>query len=176
MRAIRQHRPDILFTWDAFTPYEEHQDHRSVALAATEAASFSHFPLYHPEHRDESGLEPHYVGERYFFAKSPRDVNKVVDISATIDRKIDALCEHVCQMEMTVMDAQAAVAASGLDIPALSAADPKDYRPLIATQIKGWAAAVGKPAGFAFAEEFRRVRFGAVERWARGAVTLPDDV
>jgi LmbE family N-acetylglucosaminyl deacetylase len=176
MRAIRQHRPDILFTWDAFAPYEEHQDHRAVAIAATEAASFSHFPLYCPEHREENGLEPHYVGERYFFAKSPRDVNKVVDVSSTIERKIDALCEHVCQMEMTVMDLQAAVAASGLDIPALSAADPKNYRPVIEMQIKGWAAAVGKPAGFAFAEEFRRVRFGGVERWSRGAVTLPDDV
>ena len=43
-------------------------------------------------------------------------------------------------------------------------------------QIKGWAAAVGKPAGFAFAEEFRRMRFGGVERWTRGAVTVPDDV
>jgi LmbE family N-acetylglucosaminyl deacetylase len=102
MRAIRRHRPDVLFTWDPHAPYEEHQDHRSVAWAATEAAAFSHFPLYHPEHRDE-GLQPHYVGERYFFAKSPRDVNKVVDISDHIGRKIDALCAHVCQMEMTVL-------------------------------------------------------------------------
>ena len=103
MRAIRSHKPDVLFTWDPWTPYEEHQDHRSIGLAATEAASFSHFPLYHPEHRKD-GLEPHYVGERYFFAKSPRDVNKVVDISDQIERKIDALCEHVCQMEMTVAE------------------------------------------------------------------------
>ena len=57
MRAIRTHKPDILFTWDPFTPYEDHQDHRSIGLAATEATSFSHFPLYHPEHR-EDGLEP----------------------------------------------------------------------------------------------------------------------
>ena len=70
MRAIRRHRPDVLLTWDPHAPYEDHQDHRSVAWAATEAAMFAHFPLYHPEHRDE-GLEPHYVGERYFFAKSP---------------------------------------------------------------------------------------------------------
>jgi LmbE family N-acetylglucosaminyl deacetylase len=33
MHAIRLHRPDILFTWDAFAPYEEHQDHRSIGLA-----------------------------------------------------------------------------------------------------------------------------------------------
>src|SRR5438309_8529590 len=43
MRAIRQRRPDILFTWHAFTRFEEHQDHRSVGIAATEAASFPRF-------------------------------------------------------------------------------------------------------------------------------------
>jgi LmbE family N-acetylglucosaminyl deacetylase len=168
MRAIRRHRPDI--------PYEEHQDHRSIAWAATEAAAFSHFPLYHPEHRDE-GLEPHYVGERYWFAKVPKDVNKTVDISAYIDRKIDALCAHECQMEMTVMELQVQLAASGLDIPVLANADPKDYRPVLDAQIKAWAASVGRRAGFEYGEEFRRARFGGVERWGRefGAV-LEDDV
>jgi LmbE family N-acetylglucosaminyl deacetylase len=175
MRAIRRHRPDVLFTWDPWAPYEEHQDHRYVGLAATEAASFSHFPLYHPEHRQE-GLEPHYVGERYFFAKSPRDANKTVDITQQIERKVDALCEHVCQMEMTVTDLLMSLAESGADIPALSGADPKDYRPVIEAQIKGWAAAVGKREGFPFGEEFRRQRFGGVERWARGTVVLPEDV
>src|SRR5213080_292351 len=105
MGAIRRHKPDVLFTWDPHAPYEEHQDHRAVAWAATEAAMFAHFPLYHPEHREE-GLEPHYVGERYFFAKSPRDANKTVDISDYIEPKIEALCEHVCQMEMTDVLAQ----------------------------------------------------------------------
>lgn len=174
MRAIRKHRPDVLFTWDPFAPYEEHGDHRAIAMATAEAASFSHFPLYHPEHRDE-GLAPHYVGERYFFAKSPRDFNKVVDITAHIDQKVDALCEHTCQMEMTVQELQVGLAASGLDIPLLSGADPKDYRPLISQQIRAWAGAVGQRAGFAYGEEFRRVRFGGIARWARGA-DIPDDV
>ncbi|MDO8617213.1 MAG: PIG-L family deacetylase [Dehalococcoidia bacterium] len=176
MRAIRRHQPDVLFTWDPHAPYEEHQDHRAVAWAATEAATFSHFPLYHPEHRAE-GLQPHYVGERYFFAKSPRDVNKVVDISGYIDRKVDALCAHVCQMEMTVMDLQVQLAASGLDVPLLRDAYPRDYRPLVEAQIRAWAAATGRQAGFAYAEEFRRVRFGGIERWAREAGgQLPDDL
>jgi LmbE family N-acetylglucosaminyl deacetylase len=174
MRAIRRQRPDVLFTWDPFTPYEEHQDHRAVALAATEAASFSHFPLYHPEHRDD-GLDPHYVGERYFFAKSPRDVNKAVDISAYIDRKIDALCEHVCQMEMTVADLKLQLTASGLDVPMLADADPKEFRPVIDAQIKAWAASVGRRHGFEYAEEFRRTRFGSIERWAHGAGQVPPD-
>jgi LmbE family N-acetylglucosaminyl deacetylase len=175
IRAVRTHRPDILFTWDPWAPYEEHGDHRSIGLAAAEAVSFAHFPLYHPEHSEE-GLAPHYTGERYFFAKSPRDANKTVDISDFIDRKVDALCEHVCQMEMTVADLQLALAASGLEIPFLGEADAKDFRPVIEAQIKAWAGAVGKRAGFAYGEEFRRVRFGGVERWARDGVTLADDV
>ena len=174
IRAIRRYKPAVVFTWDPWAPYEEHQDHRSIGLAATEAAAFSHFPLYHPEHREED-LLPHYVGERYFFAKAPRDVNKTVDISEFIGRKVEALCEHVCQMEMTVMDLQASLAASGLASPLLSDANPKDYRPVIEAQIKAWASSVGKRAGFAFGEEFRRVRFGGIERWAAGA-QLPDDV
>jgi len=175
MRAIRWHKPDVLFAWDPHAPYEDHQDHRAVAWAATEAAMFAHFPLYHPEHGDE-GLEPHYVGERYFFAKSPRDADKTVDISDYIERKIEALCEHVCQMEMTVADLQVQLAASGLDIPLLSEASPKEFRPVIETQIKAWAASVGRRAGFAYGEEFRRVRFSGIERWARGSeAALPDE-
>ena len=176
MRAIRRERPDVLFTWDPFAPYENHQDHRAVAWAAMEAASFAHFPLYHPEHRDE-GLKPHYVGEQYFFAKAPRDVNKAVDISDYVDRKIEALCRHVSQMELTVASLQVDLAASGLELPALANADPKDYRPVIETMIRTWAAGVGRRHGMAFAEEFRRQRFGGIERWAReSGVTLPDDL
>ena len=175
MRAIRRVRPEVLFTWDPFAPYENHQDHRAVAWAAMEAASFSHFPLYHPEHRDE-GLQPHYVGEQYFFAKAPRDANKAVDISACVDRKIDALCQHVSQMELTVAGLQMDLAASGLDVPALRDADRKDYRPVIEAMVRTWAAGVGRRHGMAFAEEFRRQRFGGIERWARESGEPPDDL
>jgi LmbE family N-acetylglucosaminyl deacetylase len=176
MRAIRRHKPEILITWDPHAPYEDHQDHRAVASAATEAAMFAHFPLYHPEHRDE-GLEPHYVGERYFFAKSPRDANKTVDISDYIERKIEALCEHVCQMEMTVKDLQVQLAASGLEIPFLREANSKEFKPVIEAQIKAWAASVGRRTGFSYGEEFRRVRFNSIERWAQGSdIALPDEL
>ncbi|HEY7802541.1 MAG TPA: PIG-L family deacetylase, partial [Dehalococcoidia bacterium] len=83
MRIIRELKPGIVFTWDPFAPYEGHADHRAVAVAASEAASFSHFPLYYPDQITE-GLTPHYVAESWFFAKSPRDQNKYVDIDAYI--------------------------------------------------------------------------------------------
>jgi LmbE family N-acetylglucosaminyl deacetylase len=174
MRAIRRLRPHILFTWDPFAPYENHQDHRAVAWATLEAASFSHFPLYHPEHRDE-GLEPHYVGQQYYFAKSPRDVNKTVDITAYIERKVDALCEHKCQMELTVADFKIALEASSLRQPALESINPDNYRPYIDQQIRAWAASVGRRIDVPYAEEFRRHRFGDIERWL-GSQALEEDV
>jgi LmbE family N-acetylglucosaminyl deacetylase len=163
MRLIRELKADIIFTWDPFTPYEGHPDHRQVAWAAHEAASFAHFPLYCPEHLKE-GLEPHYVSERWFFAKSPRDVNKYVDITDYIDRKLEALYQHESQMVLTVADAQFGLRASSLDVPALANLDPHDYRQVIAEQVKGIARAVGRAAGYEYAEGFRRERFGGIER------------
>ena len=164
MRAIRRHKPDMLFTWDPFANYENHQDHRAVAWAAMEAASFSHFPLYHPEHRDE-GLQPHYVGEHYYFAKVPQDVNKIVDISDYIQRKVDSLCEHVSQMVLGVSGFKIDLEAAGASVPGLENLDPRNYRPLIDQQIRAWAASAGRKINVAYAEEFRRYRFGGMERW-----------
>ena len=38
MRLIREIKPDIVFTWDPFTPYEGHPDHRGAGSAASYAA------------------------------------------------------------------------------------------------------------------------------------------
>ncbi len=175
MRIIRQVKPDVMFTWDPFAPYEGHPDHRAVAAAASEAASFSHFPLYYPEQIRDEGLEPHYVGEQWYFAKVPRDHNVWVDISATIDRKIQALYRHVSQMVLTVADMQFALKASGLDLPELAGLDPHDYTTVIDRRIREVARAVGRQRGMEYAESFRRVRFAGIERLAPNQ-QIPEDV
>jgi N,N'-diacetylchitobiose non-reducing end deacetylase len=176
MRIIRELKPDIVFTWDPFTPYEGHPDHRAVAMAASEACSFSHFPLYAPEQLRD-GLDPHYVSEQWFFAKSPRDQNKFVDIDDHIDAKIEALYRHESQMVLTVAELQFHLRASGLDVPWLAELNPHDYRDTIARRMKAWASAVAKGAGLGctYAEGFRRVRFGGIESLARGQ-ELAEDV
>jgi len=171
---IREVRADIIFTWDPFTPYEGHPDHRHVAMAAHEAASFAHFPLYCPEQLGQ-GLEPKFVGEQWYFAKAPRDRNKFVDITDTIDRKIEALCAHTSQMVLTVRDMQYALEASELDVPWLASLDPHDYRDVIDKQIRATARAVGREPGFEYAEGFRRTRFAGIERLAKGQ-ELREDV
>jgi LmbE family N-acetylglucosaminyl deacetylase len=176
MRIIREVKPHIVFTWDPFTPYEGHPDHRAVATAASEASSFAHFQNFYPEQLT-GGLEPHYVGEQWFFAKSPRDQNKFVDIDGTIDKKIAALHQHEAQMVLTVADMQIALRASGLDAPWLSELDPHDYHAVIDKQMRAAGKAVAKRAELTctYAEGFRRVRYGAMEAIAKGQ-TIPEDV
>ena len=168
MHIIREVQPQIVFTWDPFTPYEGHPDHRAVATAASEAASFSHFPNFYPEHMQE-GLNTHYVGETWYFAKSPRDQNKFVDIDAYIDKKIAALHKHEAQMVLTVADMKFHLASSGLDVPWLAQMDPHNYQDVIVRQMKAAGRAVAARSGLEcqYAEGFRRTRFGGIESLAK---------
>ena len=176
MRLIRELRPDIVFTWDPFTPYEGHPDHRAVAVAASEAASFSHFPNFYPEQLAE-GLGPHYVGEQWYFAKSPRDQNKFVNIDGFIEKKIEALWQHEAQMVLTVADMKRHVDASGLSVPWLRALDPHDYRTVITKQMHAAGRAVAARSGLSctYAEGFRRTRYGGIESLAKDQ-QIPEDV
>ena len=45
--------------------------------------------LDYPEHKD-AGINPHSVRERYYFARGPQLVNRIVDISETIDQKVES--------------------------------------------------------------------------------------
>ena len=176
---------DIVFTFDPWAPYEGHQDHRAVSWAAMEAASFAHFPLYHPEQLagglpepppsggwsayrppEWSGdLEPWVVREGYYFAKSPRDVNKHVDISGDfIAKKIEALFCFDSQMVLTLREAQLQIEAAPYDIPAITSLDPHDYRGYMERTVRATAASIGRKYGVEYAEHFRRTRWGGTER------------
>lgn len=175
IEAIRRHRPEIVFTWDPWAPFEGHPDHRAVAWAAMEAASFAHFPLYHPEHL-AAGLEPWYMPETYFFAKSPTGLNRTVDISGEpLQRKIDALCCYDSQMVLTLRDHQMAIESAPYDVPRVTELDPHNYREYIDRTIRGWARGAGKRAGLEAAEHFRRVRWGGTERQAPEGSVPADD-
>ena len=173
MAYIRRLRPEIVFTFDPWAPYEGHQDHRAVSWAAMEAASFSHFPLYYPEQL-AAGLKPWLVPQVYYFAKSPIDTNRAVDIGGSpIEKKVRALWCFDSQMVLTLADAQMAIAAAPYDVPEVTSLDPHDYREFIERRVRGTAAAIGKRYGFAYGEHFRRTRWSGTERMAPGGV--PED-
>ena len=96
VRMIRTYQPDIIITHDPFRPYALHPDHRAVGLATTDAVyPTARDPLYFPEHYAE-GLMPHKTAEIWFFG--PEHPDRIVDITETFNRKIEALLAHVSQI------------------------------------------------------------------------------
>lgn len=99
-RAVRRFRPARVVCFDPttrwFPDYVNHPDH----YISGEAALAGVFPaarerMAFPELLDE-GLEPHKVMEIWLTATS--QPNHWEDISATLERKIDAMCRHVSQV------------------------------------------------------------------------------
>lgn len=135
-RVIRKVRPDRVVTQSPdrllARIYASHPDH----LAAGEATLCAVYPdarnaWAFPELLDDEGLEPHTVREVYLMAREEPD--RFVDISATIERKIEALLAHRSQV-----------------------ADSEAIRQLLTT----WAGATAERAGLeagSFAEGFQRV-------------------
>jgi LmbE family N-acetylglucosaminyl deacetylase len=154
MYYIRKLRADVIFCWDPFAPFENHPDHRALALATSDASSFSALPLFHPEHLEE-GLKPQRVREWYWYSKAHWETNKRVDICATIDRKLQALYAYASQMVLTVDDLLGEARAMGVDESNLAFIDPLQYQPLIDLGLRANDAQVGAECGAEYAEAFR---------------------
>ena len=93
--VIRKVKPNIVFTFDpANTSFDNiylfHSDHRNVALAAFDAV----YPR--AGNRNFGRGEPHKAKEFWFFGTDKP--NKWVDISSTINLKINALLTHRSQI------------------------------------------------------------------------------
>lgn len=125
VRAIRQHKPEVMICWDPTVhitdTFINHPDHRAAAQAALDAvAPSSAMPLLWPE----TGA-PHRVRQVYIYGRDKADT--WVDIAETIEQKIAALKQHASQMG--------------------------DWDPT--ERIKEWSAEVGKDQGLAYAESYK---------------------
>ena len=87
---------DTIITYDPWGHYEENPDHYITAQAVEAARWMAGGGRDYPEHF-EAGLKPHAVMERYYFARGPQLVNRIVDISDTLEYKIDANVVGVSQ-------------------------------------------------------------------------------
>lgn len=87
---------DTLVSYDPWGHYEENPDHYVTARAVEAARWMAGGRRDYPEHL-EAGLTPHAVQERYYFARGPQLVNRVVDIGPTLEKKIDANLVNVTQ-------------------------------------------------------------------------------
>ena len=102
--------------------YEENPDHYVTAQAVEAACWMAGTNLDLPEHF-EAGLKPHAVSEKYYFARGPQLVNRVVDISPVVPEKIAAILSCRTMITHMVKDINDALAARKLRVPALTAAD-----------------------------------------------------
>lgn len=87
---------DTIITYDPWGHYEENPDHYVTARAVEAARWMSGGERDYPEHF-EAGLKPHAVTERYYFARGPQLVNRIVDIADFIEQKVDANLAGVSQ-------------------------------------------------------------------------------
>lgn len=101
-RTIRQTTPDRVVTQspqrDLNRIYPSHPDHLAVG-EATLCAVYpdARNPFAFPELLSDEGLKPHAVPEIWIMGGPQADTH--VDITATIDRKIEALLCHESQMQ-----------------------------------------------------------------------------
>ncbi len=86
---IRVLKVDIVISYDPWGLYEENPDHYVTARAVEAACWMAGGSKDYPEHF-KAGLAPHAVREKYYHARGPQLVNRVVDISSVIEKKISA--------------------------------------------------------------------------------------
>jgi hypothetical protein len=93
---FRALKVDTVMVYDPSALYERNPDHYVAARAVEWAAAIAGTKWDYPEHF-LAGLEPHSPKERYYFARGPQLVNRVVDISDFIDAKVFANMANVTQ-------------------------------------------------------------------------------
>lgn len=86
---IRLLKIDTIVCYDPWGIYEENPDHYVTAQVVEASCWMAGQEHDYPEHF-AGGLEPHAVKEKYYFARGPQIVNRVVDISSWVDRKVEA--------------------------------------------------------------------------------------
>ena len=86
---IRLMKIDTVISYDPWGSYEENPDHYVTAQVVEAACWMAGMEKDYPEHF-AAGLQPHGVREKYYFARGPQIVNRVVNITPWIDRKVEA--------------------------------------------------------------------------------------
>ncbi len=93
---FRMLKVDTVISYDPWGIYEENPDHYVTAKMVEAACWMAGMSKDYPEQL-EAGLEPHGVQEKYYFARGPQLVNRIVDISPYIDQKVAANVAIVTQ-------------------------------------------------------------------------------
>jgi LmbE family N-acetylglucosaminyl deacetylase len=149
---------DTVVCYDPWGHYEENPDHYVTASCVEAACWMAGSPWDYPEHF-EAGLQPHAVQEKYYFARGPQMVNRVVDISPYIDQKVEVNVANVTQGPAGKSGSalRASLAAQGRRLPILGDDDHTADRQYIRHFVCGDNAELGRQYGLEYAEAFHYI-------------------
>lgn len=141
---------DTVLSYDPWGHYEENPDHYVTAQAVEAACWMAGGKLDLPEHF-AAGLKPHSVSEKYYFARGPQLVNRVVDTTRTVPAKINAIRSCKTMIEHMTRDLEGTLADHKLRLPGLAADG------FIQTALLARDRAAGAKHGLEYAEEFHYI-------------------
>lgn len=113
---------DTVISYDPWGHYEENPDHYVTAQAVESACWMASGKLDLPEHF-AAGLAPHGPSEKFYFARGPQLVNRIVDIGPFLQQKIALIQSCETMMLHMVKDVNSELARRGLRLPAMAGND-----------------------------------------------------
>lgn len=161
---------DTVVCYDPWGHYEENPDHYVTASTVEAACWMAAGSKDYPEHF-EAGLKPKAVREKYYFARGPQLVNRVVDISAYMDKKVESNRVNVAQGPAGENGARfrRSLAERGLRLPILGDDDETANRNYIKHIVLERDRRLGQQWGVEYAEAFHYIGPppNAAEEYAR---------
>ena len=129
---IRMYKIDTIICYDPWGTYEENPDHYVTAQMVEAACWMAGMDKDYPKHL-EAGLQPHSVQEKYYFARGPQLVNRIVDIGPWVDTKVAANLANKTQGGGVGSGAElrAKLAARNLRLPLLGSDDETANREFV---------------------------------------------
>jgi LmbE family N-acetylglucosaminyl deacetylase len=156
MFLFRLLKVDTVLSYDPWGHYEENPDHYVTAQAVEAACWMSADHLDFPEQFD-AGLKVHGVSEKYYFARGPQLVNRVVDIAPTIKQKATYIAACRTMITNMVKSTNDSLKARGLRVPALAGGQDAANEAYIQAAFIDRDKRVGAKYGLEYAEEFHYI-------------------
>ena len=151
-------RIDTVICYDPWGSYEENPDHYFTAQGVEAACWMAGGDKDYPEHFD-AGLKPHSVTTKYYHARGPQLVNRIVDISSVIDTKVAANLANRAQGPAGETGARlrARLAAQGKRLPMLGDDDATANREYIKQVVLKKDRQLGTKYGLQYAEAYHYI-------------------
>jgi LmbE family N-acetylglucosaminyl deacetylase len=151
---LRALKADTVLSFHPAGAGEEDRDHEATGRAVDDACAMCASETDFLEHR-EAGFEPRAIQEQYcFHTRAEQPFNRVVDIGAHIEKKIDAIVECKSQGGGQGAELRARLAKQGKRLPLLGSDDRAANRAYVRQFLLDDYREQAKPYGLEWIERF----------------------